>query len=115
MHFVEISLLKELIVCSSCFFSYNNCLIEIFLQSLDIIFQFFALYILLRNIFALNFLSLLEKFIPFLLEVIERIGHFVSDKEIPQEHVDLNSLLCGLMGLLHVYNWDSSRKYVFVA
>lgn len=50
-----------------------------------------------------------------MLEVIERVSHFVPDKEIPEEHVDLNSLLCGLMGLIHVYNWDSSRKYVFVA
>jgi hypothetical protein len=103
MHFIKISFFQEFVISSSGLLSDDNCLVKIIFQSLDLIFHLFAFYVLLRYIFSLNFFAFLQKLIPLLLEVIERIIHFVSDEEITKKHVDLNSLLGRLMGIFEVY------------
>jgi hypothetical protein len=53
----------------------------------------------MRDVFTFDYLPFLKDLIPLLLEVVEGIGHFVSDEEVAQKHIDLDGLLSGLMWL----------------
>ena len=93
MHFVEIFLFQQLLMCSFCLFGHYYRLVELLFQLPNFIFQILALLIL-KGYFLDSFghgPSFLH-LVPLLLEIVEGVIHLVLDEEFPEEEIDCLAL-----------------------
>ena len=89
MHLIEILLLEQFLVCPTSLLSHNNRLIQLFLQTTNLVLQLLILLVLSRNLFhSLDEETLLDEFVPLLLEVVQSLRHFVLYEEISEVQVD---------------------------
>lgn len=89
VHLVEVLLFEQFLVCASGLLGHDYRLIQLLLQSTDLVLQLLVLLVLCRYLFhALDDYALLDELVPFLLEVLQSLWHFVLYEEISEEEVD---------------------------
>jgi hypothetical protein len=89
VHLVEALLFEQFLVCAASLFGHDYRLVQLLLQTTDLVLQLLVLLVLYRNLFnPLQHHALLDQLVPFLLEVVESLWHLVLYEEVSQEEVD---------------------------
>lgn len=93
MHFIEVFFFEQFLIRSFSFLGDDDSFVKFIFDASNLLFELLAFDVLLRDGFeGISRESFFDLFVPFLLELIECICHFMFDEEVSKEEIDCLSI-----------------------